>query len=121
MNETAEQRVALVTGAASGIGRASALAFAEAGARVVVADVDEDGGRETVRLIEEVGGAALWARTDVSDAAAVDAAVAAALDRWGRLDQSRWPGWPGSAPGRGYRPWRRRSPCLAPWRDFIRS
>ena len=86
MNETVEERVALVTGAASGIGRASALAFAGVGARVVVADVDEDGGRETVRLIEEAGGAALWAQTDVSDAAAVDAAVAAALERWGRLD-----------------------------------
>ena len=59
-------RVALVTGAAAGIGRASALLFAREGARVVVADVDDEGGRETVALVEDVDGEASFVQTDVS-------------------------------------------------------
>ncbi len=59
-------KVALVTGGGSGIGRASALAFAREGAKMVVADVDEEGGEETVRLFEAAGEAALFVRTDVS-------------------------------------------------------
>ena len=79
-------KVALVTGAASGIGRATALAFAEAGAKVVLADVNADGGAETQRDIEAVGGEALFVRTDVADAAQVDALVAQAVARFGRID-----------------------------------
>ena len=80
-------KVALVTGAGSGIGRASALAFAREGARaVVVADVDPEGGKETVALIEASGGVASFVTADVTDAAAVDAMVATTVDCYGRLD-----------------------------------
>ncbi len=75
-----------MTGAASGIGRASAIGFARQGARVLVADIDPEGGAETARLIETEGGEALFAQTDVADPAAVEAMVAAAVDRFGRLD-----------------------------------
>lgn len=79
-------KVALVTGAAGGIGRAAALAFARSGAAVLVSDVNAVGGEETVALIEKCGGAASFATCDVSDSAAVKAMVAAAADRFGRLD-----------------------------------
>ncbi|HZP28471.1 MAG TPA: glucose 1-dehydrogenase [Acidimicrobiia bacterium] len=79
-------KVALVTGAGAGIGRASAIAFAAAGASVVVADVDEDGGTETVRLVEEAGGQATFVRADVSRAAEVAAMVDAAVEAYGGLD-----------------------------------
>lgn len=79
-------RVALVTGAAGGIGRAAALAFAEAGAAVMLADVDVSGGEETERIIREMGGDATFLRTDVSRGADVEAMVAATVERFGRLD-----------------------------------
>jgi NAD(P)-dependent dehydrogenase (short-subunit alcohol dehydrogenase family) len=78
--------VALVTGAASGIGRAAAQRLAASGARVVVSDVDEDGGDETVRLIEADGGTALFVAADVSDPEACAALVARAQEAYGRLD-----------------------------------
>ena len=81
-----EGKVALVTGAASGIGRGSALAFAQEGASVVVADVTEDGGCETVELIEDAGGRAAFVRADVSKAADVEALVEQAIAAYGRLD-----------------------------------
>lgn len=81
-----EEAVALVTGAASGIGRAIAQRYAEVGARVVVSDVDDDGGRETVRLIEEGGGAATFVRADVSDPEACEALVRRTVEAYGRLD-----------------------------------
>jgi NAD(P)-dependent dehydrogenase (short-subunit alcohol dehydrogenase family) len=79
-------KVALVTGAAKGIGRASALAFAAEGARVVVADVDADGGAETVGRVRSTGGDATFVRADVADAHDVAAMVAAAVDTYGGLD-----------------------------------
>jgi len=79
-------KVAIVTGAAMGIGRASALGFARAGAAVVVADVDEPGGRETVALAEAAGGRARFVPTDVSSEASVAAMVDQTLAEFGRLD-----------------------------------
>jgi NAD(P)-dependent dehydrogenase (short-subunit alcohol dehydrogenase family) len=75
-----------VTGAASGIGRAAALAFAREGAAVVVADVSEQGNQETVRLIEEQGGRAAAVRCDVTRAEDVQAALAKTVEGFGRLD-----------------------------------
>ena len=79
-------KVALVTGGASGIGRASALAFARAGAKVVVADVMVEGGRETVQQIEAADGAAIFVKTDVSQAAEVQALVDKTIEAYRRLD-----------------------------------
>jgi NAD(P)-dependent dehydrogenase (short-subunit alcohol dehydrogenase family) len=79
-------KVALITGGASGQGRASALRFSAAGARVVVADVDEAGAVETVKLVEESGGEALALHTDVSRRPDTEAMIDATSDRWGRLD-----------------------------------
>jgi len=81
-----EGKVALVTGAAGGIGRASALALALKGARVVVADVQADQGMETVRMIEEKGGEAIFARTDVSQSRDVRALIGRTIEAFGRLD-----------------------------------
>lgn len=79
-------RVALVTGAGSGIGRASALALAREGARVVAADVDEAGAKETVALVEDAGGDGRAVACDVTDEVQVAALVQVALDAYGRLD-----------------------------------
>ncbi len=86
MSKQFDGKVALVTGGSSGIGRASALAFAREGARLVVADVDVEGGQHTCRLIEQVGGEAVFVATDVSQAAQVEAAVKRTIDRYRRLD-----------------------------------
>ena len=80
-----EGRVALVTGGASGMGRAISHAFASEGAKVVVADVNDAGGAETVASIASGGGTAVFVRTDVTNAAAVDAVVARAVDGYGGL------------------------------------
>jgi NAD(P)-dependent dehydrogenase (short-subunit alcohol dehydrogenase family) len=79
-------KVALVTGAASGIGRASALAFAREGARVVVSDIVEKGGHEVVDAIKNAGGEASFTRADVSKASDVEAMVNHAVETYGRLD-----------------------------------
>jgi len=86
MTKQFDGKVALVTGAASGIGRASALAFAREGAKTVVADILVEGGEETVRLIKEAGGEALFVKTDVSKAAEVEALIQKVVDIYGRLD-----------------------------------
>lgn len=79
-------KVAVVTGGGSGIGRATALAFAQAGALTVVADIASVTGEETAHLIERAGGKALFVKTDVTSAGEVDAMVAAAVRQFGRLD-----------------------------------
>ncbi|NJN97801.1 MAG: SDR family NAD(P)-dependent oxidoreductase, partial [Anaerolineales bacterium] len=76
-------KVAVITGAGSGIGRESALLFAREGARVAVADINEKMGRETAALIGE---AAFFIKVDVSSWADTERMVAAAVERWGRLD-----------------------------------
>lgn len=77
---------AIVVGAANGIGRATALAFADAGASVVCADIDEAGARATASAAEKTGARALATRLDVADLASCRAAVAAAVERFGGLD-----------------------------------
>jgi NAD(P)-dependent dehydrogenase (short-subunit alcohol dehydrogenase family) len=79
-------KVAVVTGAASGIGRESARQFADRGASVVVADIDADGGAETVELIAAAGGVAEFVTTDVASPDDVARMVARAVERFGRLD-----------------------------------
>ena len=79
-------KVALVTGAGSGMGQAAALAFARAGARVALGDVDAFAGEQTRSAIVEAGGEALFLRTDVSHAAEVEALVAATATAFGQLD-----------------------------------
>jgi len=79
-------KVALVTGASGGIGRATALAFAASGAAVVVSDVNDAGGEETAGLIVAAGGKALFQHCNVADGAEVKALVARAVAEYGRLD-----------------------------------
>jgi NAD(P)-dependent dehydrogenase (short-subunit alcohol dehydrogenase family) len=81
-----EGKVAVVTGAASGIGRAAALLLAREGARVAVVDLDADAGEATCRLIAEAGREASFVRADVGDAASARAMVDAVVGRYGRLD-----------------------------------
>jgi NAD(P)-dependent dehydrogenase (short-subunit alcohol dehydrogenase family) len=79
-------KVALVTGASSGIGRDVAIAFGNEGAKVVVADISSDGGQQTVDMISDKGGEATFVQTDVSRASDVEAAVNVALAQLGGLD-----------------------------------
>ena len=86
MKRVLEGKVGLVTGGASGIGRATALLFAREGAKVMVADVSEKGGEDTVRLIRDTGADAIFVKCDVSKAVNVEAMVKKAVDAYGRLD-----------------------------------
>ncbi|MDX2244150.1 MAG: glucose 1-dehydrogenase [Leptolyngbyaceae cyanobacterium bins.302] len=79
-------KVALITGAGSGIGRESALLFAKEGAQVVVCDLNESGGKQTVELIQAAGGAATFVKADVSKAADAKAMIEAAESAYGRLN-----------------------------------
>jgi NAD(P)-dependent dehydrogenase (short-subunit alcohol dehydrogenase family) len=92
-------KVALVTGAGSGIGRASALAFAQAGARVVVSDVARDGAEETVGLIRSRGGEATVILADVSQSGEVEGLIKATVEAYGRLDCAHNNAGIGSGPG----------------------
>jgi len=79
-------KVAFLTGAASGIGRTTALALAREGAKVVVADIDQERNQDTARMVEDVGGEALAVRCDVTRSEDVQAALAKTVEKFGRLD-----------------------------------
>jgi NAD(P)-dependent dehydrogenase (short-subunit alcohol dehydrogenase family) len=81
-----ENKIALITGGGSGLGRATALAFAREGASVVAADLNLAGAEETARLVEETGGSALALKVDVSQAKEVEAMVRRTVEAYGRLD-----------------------------------
>ncbi len=81
-----EGKVALITGGSSGIGRATALQFAAEGAKVVIADVNVEGGEETVRTIKAAGGEAIFVKTDVAQANKVKELVNKTVQVYGRLD-----------------------------------
>lgn len=81
-----EGKSALITGGGGGIGRATALAFAREGARLAVADANQDSAQQTVALVNQAGGQALAVGGDVTDSAQVQALVAAAVSAYGRLD-----------------------------------
>jgi NAD(P)-dependent dehydrogenase (short-subunit alcohol dehydrogenase family) len=81
-----QDRVTIVTGASSGIGRAAAITFAANGAKVVVADIDEKGGSKTVDEIRARGGKAVWVSTDVSSSRDAKNCIDAAVKEFGRLD-----------------------------------
>lgn len=88
MGKQFEGKVALVTGAASGIGRATALAFGMYGAKVVVSDLDVEGGAATVRMIKQSDGDALFVKSDVSKSSDVQALVQTTAHTYGRLDMA---------------------------------
>ena len=81
-----KDKVALITGAASGIGRAAALKFAREGAKLVAADIQGGGNEETVRLVSSEGGTAIPVHADVTDSASVRHMIRTAIDIYGRLD-----------------------------------
>ncbi|MDE0483854.1 MAG: glucose 1-dehydrogenase [Candidatus Poribacteria bacterium] len=81
-----KDKVAIITGAASGIGKATAKLFAEHGAKVVVADIDENGGNQTVTDIQDAGNEAIFIQTDVTIKADTEQMVAQTLKNYGKLD-----------------------------------
>jgi NAD(P)-dependent dehydrogenase (short-subunit alcohol dehydrogenase family) len=81
-----QDKVCVITGAGSGVGRATAQLFCDEGAKVIAADVNDEWAQATVALVTEAGGSISAVHCDVSDEAEVEAAVAAAVDRFGRLD-----------------------------------
>ncbi len=81
-----ENKVVLVTGGGSGIGQACCIAFSNRGAKVVVSDLDEQGGQATVDQISDLGGEAMFVRTNVSDPTDVQSMVAQVVEKYGKLD-----------------------------------
>lgn len=86
MSGILDGKVALITGAGSGIGRATSRIFAREGAKLVLADIVEDGGLQTLAMVSDTGHEAVFIKADVSKADEVDAAVAKAVATYGRLD-----------------------------------
>jgi 3-hydroxybutyrate dehydrogenase len=86
MPGTLDGKVALVTGGASGIGRATALTFAREGAKLIIADMNEDGGQQTVHMITENGGDATFVQVDVTSATEVEEMISKTVETYGRLD-----------------------------------
>lgn len=86
MSQTFAGKVVLVTGGTSGIGRATAIAFAREGAKVVVSGRREKAGQETVALVQKAGGEGYFVQTDITDEAQVAALVAKTVEKFGRLD-----------------------------------
>lgn len=80
-----EGKIALVTGSGSGIGRETALAFSREGATVAVADISEEGGNETVRLIRDAGGKASFIKVDITKADQVEAMINTVVETYARL------------------------------------
>jgi NAD(P)-dependent dehydrogenase (short-subunit alcohol dehydrogenase family) len=81
-----EGKVALITGAGSGIAKAASRIFAEEGARIVIAEIDHERGRATEAMVKEAGGEALFVETDVTDEGSAKRAVNATVERFGKLD-----------------------------------
>ncbi|MCB0080728.1 MAG: glucose 1-dehydrogenase [Caldilineaceae bacterium] len=81
-----QDKVALITGASSGIGRETALLFAQEGASITVVDINDEGGQETVRMVEQLGGRALYVRADVAKAADCQQMVAQTESTFGKLN-----------------------------------
>jgi 3-oxoacyl-[acyl-carrier protein] reductase len=79
-------KVALITGSGSGIGRASAILFSREGATISVADIDEKGGQQTVDLIKQKGGSAIFVQTDVTRANDTERMIKTTADQYGKLD-----------------------------------
>ena len=81
-----QDKVAIITGAAMGMGQATAQLFAEEGAKVIVADFNEDAGKAVVKEIMDKGGTAAFCKVDISISSQVEAMVRFAVDTYGRLD-----------------------------------
>ena len=79
-------KVALITGGGSGIGRATAIVFGREGAKVAIADYNRDGGEQTVRMIKDAGGQALFIEANVAIAKQAEAMIAKTIETYGRLD-----------------------------------
>ncbi len=81
-----KNKIAIITGAGSGIGRAIALAFSKERAKIVIADWSEEGGKETTQQIKKQGGEAVFVKTDVSNSGDIDEMVKTCLDNFGQID-----------------------------------
>lgn len=86
MEKSLNDKVAIVTGASSGIGRSAAILYVQNGASVVVSDINEDGGNETVKMITEAGGNAIFVKADVSSPEDCERLVSATVKKYGKLD-----------------------------------